>query len=179
MDQAYGGPRNLTGHRLPGYCRPWAYLLRPGLPTSHACSGTSAAAGWASSVRDAYRPARAQAALVRWARRSGRGDLVGRYIALRSRHSAGGAVDLTLVRLSDGRRLAMGTGYDHLGPAAHTLAARGHGAPQPADPEAGDGALRLQRLLAGVVAFRASGAGRATARSHPRMHTREPAIIEG
>ena len=62
---------------------------------------------------------------MRWARRSGRSDLVGTYIAKRSRHNLGSAVDLTLVRLRDGRRLRMGTGYDHLGPRAHTLAARG------------------------------------------------------
>ena len=54
----------------------------------------------------------------------GRPELVGTYIARRSRHNTGGAVDLTLVRLRDGRRLRMGTGYDHLGPRAHTLAAR-------------------------------------------------------
>ena len=29
VDLAYGGPANLTGRRLPGYCEPWAYLLRP------------------------------------------------------------------------------------------------------------------------------------------------------
>ena len=28
--------RNLTGRRLPGYCRPWAYLLRPGRRGSRA-----------------------------------------------------------------------------------------------------------------------------------------------
>jgi D-alanyl-D-alanine dipeptidase len=125
VDQAYGGPHNLTGHRLPGYCHPWAYLLGPGAADLARVQRHLRRRGLGLLVRDAYRPARAQAALVRWARRSGHGDLVGRYIALRSRHSAGGAVDLTLVGLSDGRRLAMGTGYDHLGPAAHTFAARG------------------------------------------------------
>jgi D-alanyl-D-alanine dipeptidase len=122
---AYGGRSNLTGRRLPGYCRPWAYLLRPGAADLARVQRRLRRRGLGLLVLDAYRPARAQAALVTWARRSGRGDLVGRYIALRSRHSAGGAVDLTLVRSSDGRRLAMGTGYDHLGPAAHTLAAGG------------------------------------------------------
>ena len=43
------------------------------------------------------------------AQRSGRGDLVGTYIARRSRHNTGSAVDLTLVRLSDGKRLRMGS----------------------------------------------------------------------
>lgn len=77
-------------------------------------------------ILDAYRPARATRALVRWAERTGRGDLVGIYIARRSNHNLGSAADLTLVRLSDGRRLRMGR-YDALGPGAHTLAARGDG----------------------------------------------------
>jgi D-alanyl-D-alanine dipeptidase len=75
-------------------------------------------------ILDAYRPARATRALVRWAERTGRGDLVGTYIARRSNHNLGSAVDLTLVRLSDGRRLRTGR-YDALGPGAHTLDARG------------------------------------------------------
>ena len=73
-------------------------------------------------IQDAYRPARASRALVRWARSTGRGDLVGTYIAQRSRHNTGSAVDLTLVRAADGKRLEMGSGYDELGPRAHTLA---------------------------------------------------------
>ena len=68
-------------------------------------------------VLDAYRPARASSALVRWARDSGRSYLVGTYIAQRSRHNTGTAVDLTLVRLADGRRLDMGSAYDDLAPA--------------------------------------------------------------
>lgn len=125
VDLAYGGRSNLTGRRLPGYCRPFAYLLRPGAADLARVQRRLRRRGLGLLVLDAYRPARAQAALVRWARRSGRAGLVGRYIALHSRHSAGGAVDLTLVSSSDGRRLDMGTGYDHLGPAAHTLAAGG------------------------------------------------------
>jgi D-alanyl-D-alanine dipeptidase len=81
--------------------------------------------GLGLAVFDAYRPARASRALVRWARRTGRGHLVGTYIAQRSNHNLGSAVDLTLLRYSDGRRLRMGTGYDDLSPRAHTHAARG------------------------------------------------------
>ena len=73
---------------------------------------------------DACRPLRATRALVRWARESGRGNLVGTYIASRSRHNTGSAVDLTLVRVSDGKRLRMG-GYDSLGPGANTYRASG------------------------------------------------------
>ena len=76
-------------------------------------------------MRDAYRPARASRALVRWAERSGRAELVGTYIARRSRHNTGSAVDLTLVRADSGRPLEMGTGYDDLSSRAHTGNARG------------------------------------------------------
>ena len=76
-------------------------------------------------VLDAYRPARASLALVHWAQETGRGDLVGTYIATRSRHNTGSAVDLTVVRGSDARRLRMGSGYDELGPPAHTRNASG------------------------------------------------------
>ncbi len=61
---------------------------------------------------------------MRWAQRTGRGHLVGTYIARRSNHNLGSAVDLTLVRRRDGKRLRMGP-YDDLGPRANTLNARG------------------------------------------------------
>jgi D-alanyl-D-alanine dipeptidase len=125
VESAYGSDRNLTGRPLPGYCRPWAYLLGSAAQDLAKVQRRVRRAGHGLLVLDAYRPARASRALVRWARGSGRSDLVGTYIAKRSRHNLGSAVDLTLVRLRDGRRLRMGTGYDHLGPRAHTLAARG------------------------------------------------------
>ena len=101
--------RNLTGRRLPGYCRDWALLLRPAARDLGRVQRHLRRRGLGLLVLDAYRPARASRALVRWAQQSGRGDLVGTYIARRSRHNTGSAVDLTLVRASDGRRLRMGT----------------------------------------------------------------------
>jgi D-alanyl-D-alanine dipeptidase len=74
-------------------------------------------------ILDAYRPVRATEALVRWAEQTGRGHLVGTYIARRSRHNTGSAVDITLVRDRDGKRLRMG-GFA-LGPASHTYNASG------------------------------------------------------
>ncbi|HEU0023716.1 MAG TPA: M15 family metallopeptidase, partial [Thermoleophilaceae bacterium] len=114
VELAYGGKRNLTGRRLPGYCRPWAYLLPPAAADLARVQREHRRRGHGLLVLDAYRPARASRALVRWARRTGRSHLVGTYIARRSRHNTGSAVDLTLVRLRDGRRLRMGTGYDDL-----------------------------------------------------------------
>lgn len=80
--------------------------------------------GLGLKVFDGYRPARASRAMVRWAYRTGRGNLVGRYIAARSNHNRGHAVDLTLVHLGSGRALYLGR-YDSLRRSAHTANARG------------------------------------------------------
>jgi zinc D-Ala-D-Ala dipeptidase len=120
----YLGRHNLTGHRLPGYCENWALLHERAAFNLGQVQRYLRRNGLGLLVMDAYRPLRATRALVRWARRSGRGGLVGIYIASRSRHNTGSAVDLTLVRLRDGKRLRMG-GYDSLGPGAHTYNASG------------------------------------------------------
>jgi zinc D-Ala-D-Ala dipeptidase len=125
VDLVYGTRRNLTGRRLPGYCRDWALMLEPAARDLARVQRRLRRRGLGLLVLDAYRPARASRALVRWAQRNGRGDLVGTYIAERSRHNTGSAVDLTLVRSSDGKLLPMGSGYDELGPRAHTRSASG------------------------------------------------------
>ena len=124
-DLRYATRRNLTGKRLAGYCEPWALLLRPVAKDLARVQRLLRRRGLGLAVFDAYRPARASRDLVRWARRSGRADLVGTYIARRSNHNLGSAVDLTLVRARDGRRLRMGTGYDNLSAKASTLDASG------------------------------------------------------
>ena len=123
LDIRYATTRNLTGAPLPGYCKPWALLLEPAARDLARVQRRLRRRGLGLEVFDAYRPARATRALVRWAERSGRGDLVGTYIARRSRHNVGGAVDLTLVRGT--KQLPMGSAYDDLSPRAHTHAARG------------------------------------------------------
>lgn len=125
LDLRYAGPRNVTGRRLPGYCRRWALLDGDVARDLARVQRRLRRRGYGLLIYDAYRPARASRALVRWAQRSGRGHLVGTYIARRSNHNLGGAVDLTLVRLRDARRLRMGTGYDDLSARANTLNARG------------------------------------------------------
>ena len=125
VDLAYLTKHNLTGHRLPGYCANTALMLDPAARDLARVQRYLRRRGLGLEIRDAYRPARATRALVRWAQRTGRGDLVGTYIARRSRHNTGSAVDLTLVRASDGRKLRMGSRYDELSPRAHTLNAGG------------------------------------------------------
>lgn len=125
LDPRYAGPRNLTGRRLPGYCRPWALLGRSVARDLARVQRRLRRRGYGLLIYDAYRPARASRALVRWARRNGRGELVGSYLARRSDHNRGGAVDLTLIRYRDRRRLRMGSRYDDLSRRANTRNARG------------------------------------------------------
>jgi D-alanyl-D-alanine dipeptidase len=120
----YRTNRNITGQRLPGYCREWALMLEPVARDLARVQRYLRRRGLGLLILDAYRPARATRALVSWAERSGRGHLVGTYLARRSNHNLGSAVDLTLARLSDGRRLRLGR-HDALRPGAHTLEARG------------------------------------------------------
>jgi D-alanyl-D-alanine dipeptidase len=124
LDITYAGSDNITGRRLPGYCEEWALMLDPAARDLGRVQRYLRRRNRGLLILDAYRPARATRALVRWAERTGRGHLVGTYIARRSRHNLGSAVDLTLVRASDGKRLRMGR-YDALGPGAHTFDATG------------------------------------------------------
>ncbi|HLM08764.1 MAG TPA: M15 family metallopeptidase [Thermoleophilaceae bacterium] len=124
LELVYRTRDNLTGRRLPGYCHDWAMLHEPAARSLARVQRYLRRHGRGLLVLDGYRPARASRALVRWAERSGHGDLVGTYIARRSRHNTGAAVDLTLMRYRDRRRLRMGP-YDSLDSLAHTRNATG------------------------------------------------------
>jgi D-alanyl-D-alanine dipeptidase len=120
---SYRTRRNETGRRLPGYCEEWALLHERAAFNIGQVHRRLRRSGLGLLILDAYRPLRATQALVDWAYRTGQGHLVGTYIARRSRHNTGSAVDLTLIRRRDGKRLRMG-GYD-LGPGSHTYNASG------------------------------------------------------
>jgi D-alanyl-D-alanine dipeptidase len=124
VELSYRTKHNITGQRLLGYCEDWGLMHKPAAFNLGQVQRYLRRRGLGLLILDAYRPLRATLALVRWAERSGRGDLVGTYIARRSRHNTGSAVDITLVRLRDGRRLRMG-GFDELGPGANTYNASG------------------------------------------------------
>ena len=79
-----------------------------------------------AEVVDAYRPVRATLAMVDWTERVNRPDLLkDGYIASRSRHNLGLAIDLTLIETATGRELEMGTPFDTFSAAAHTANASG------------------------------------------------------
>ena len=120
---SYATRRNETGKRLPGYCEHWALMHERAAFNLGQVQRRLRRRGLGLLILDAYRPVRATEALVSWAERAGRGHLVGTYIARRSRHNTGSAVDITLVRARDGKRLRMG-GFA-LGPSSHTYNASG------------------------------------------------------
>jgi D-alanyl-D-alanine dipeptidase len=120
---SYRTKHNETGAPLPGYCENWALMHERAAFSLGQVQRYLRRRGRGLLILDAYRPVRATEALVRWAERTGRGGAVGTYIARRSRHNTGSAVDITLVRDRDGERLRMG-GFA-FGPSSHTYNASG------------------------------------------------------
>jgi zinc D-Ala-D-Ala dipeptidase len=120
---SYRTKHNETGKPLPGYCENWGLMHERAAFSLGQVQRFLIRRGLGLLVLDAYRPVRATQALVRWAQRTGRGGAVGTYIARRSRHNTGSAVDITLVRDRDGKRLRMG-GFA-FGPSSHTYNASG------------------------------------------------------
>lgn len=126
LDIRYASPDNFTGRTLPGYCKPIAVIRRPAAQAIARVQKRLDAQGLGLRVYDAYRPARATRAMVRWAERTdNEWVLTQGYVARRSNHNQGAAIDLTLVRKSDGRPLGMGTRYDAFTTKSHTANARG------------------------------------------------------
>ena len=126
VDMRYATANNFTGAPLPGYTANRAYLRREAAAALAGVQRAIGSRGLGLKVFDAYRPARATEAMVEWTKRANRADLLrDGYIASRSRHNLGVAVDLTLIDLGTGRELDMGTPFDTFSAAAHTANASG------------------------------------------------------
>jgi len=129
VEARYFGTHNFIGRRIDGYEANKCLLARQAAAALAEVQRDLAPRGLGLKVFDCYRPARAVAHFVRWARdlqdQSRKEEFypdVGKrtlfrdgYISARSGHSRGSTVDLTLVRLSDGRDLDMGTPFDFFG----------------------------------------------------------------
>jgi D-alanyl-D-alanine dipeptidase len=129
VDMRYFGADNFVGDKIDGYEQPRCLLTREAANALAAAQRELAPRGLGLKVFDCYRPARAVAHFVRWARaiddvrqkekyypQVDKRDLfrLG-YIASRSGHSRGSTVDLTLVRRDGGQELDMGTPFDFFG----------------------------------------------------------------
>ena len=126
IDARYAGRENFTGERLPGYLAPRA-LARHEVAAALARVQERLRGGpYGLKVFDGYRPVRATLAMVRWAESTGRRCLLDEgYIARRSRHNLGVAVDLPLIERATGLELDMGTPFDTFSEPAHTANATG------------------------------------------------------
>lgn len=126
VDARYNGANNFTGAPLPGYQANRALLRREAATALARVQRRLAADGLGLKIFDGYRPVRATLAMVDWAERTGRKHLLDDgYIARRSRHNQGVAIDLTIIDLATGAELPMGTPFDTFSEAAHTANATG------------------------------------------------------
>ena len=151
VEMRYFGSKNFVGRPVDGYEASVCLLTRQAATALANVARDLAKQGLGLKVFDCYRPARAVAHFVRWARDLR--DVAGKaefypdvdkrtlfrdgYIAAYSGHSRGSTVDLTLVRLADGSALDMGTPFDLFSPRS-----------APSDPSVGLEARKNRALLA-------------------------------
>ena len=126
VELRYATSNNFTGAPLPGYLGNRAFLRREAAVALAQVQGDLRDQGLGLKIFDSYRPVRATLAMVDWTQRVSREDLLrDGYIASRSRHNLGLAIDLTLIDRATGRELEMGTPFDTFSAAAHTANATG------------------------------------------------------
>jgi D-alanyl-D-alanine dipeptidase len=126
IDARYATPNNFTGAPIPGYGSNRAMLRREAAAALVRVEQRLAPAGLTLRIFDGYRPVRATLAMVAWTERTHREDLLrDGYIASRSRHNLGLAIDLTLADRATGEPLEMGTPFDTFSADAHTANATG------------------------------------------------------
>ena len=129
VDMRYAGSHNFVGRPIDGYQAPRCLLTQPAANALAEVARDLAERGLRIKVFDCYRPARAVADFVRWAR-DWRDQAAKRefypgvdkrtlfrdgYIASHSGHSRGSTIDMTLAR-ADGTELDMGTPFDFFSP---------------------------------------------------------------
>jgi zinc D-Ala-D-Ala dipeptidase len=135
-EMRYAGSHNFVGRPIAGYEASRCLLTQPSAAALAEVARDLAPQGLRLKVFDCYRPMRAVANFVTWARDPN--DSAGKkefypdidkrtlfhygYIASRSGHSRGSTVDLTLAR-ADGHELDMGTPFDFFGPQSWPRAA--------------------------------------------------------
>lgn len=109
QDMRYAGPHNFTGKPVPGYKAGECLLLYKAAIALKRAQAQAMAEGFSLKVYDCYRPSQAGETFIRWVAspddgatrhfypRLDKAMLTKGYIARRSAHSRGVAVDITLV----------------------------------------------------------------------------------
>lgn len=154
VDLRYYGSDNFLGRRVAGYDQPVCLLTHEAAAALARVQNRLSPFGMGLKVFDCYRPQRAVADFLAWAR-----DLSDQkrkavhypnvdksrlfelgYLAEKSGHSRGSTVDLTLVDLRTGAEIDMGAGYD-------LFDTRSWPSSQDITPDARAGRLALQALM--------------------------------
>jgi len=121
VDLRYATANNFTGAPLPGYEANRAFMRAEAAAALAVVQEDLRLQGMGLKIFDAYRPIRASEAMVAWTQKVNRPDLLrDGYIASRSKHNLGVAVDLTLITLATKAEISMGTPFDMFSAAAHT-----------------------------------------------------------
>ena len=126
VEMRYSGAHNFVGRPIAGYEAPVCLLTREAAAALAAVERDLAASGRGLKVYDCYRPTRAVADFAAWARDLSDERMKAEfypnvdkarlfelgYIAERSGHSRGSTVDLTMIDLTTGAEIDMGTPFD-------------------------------------------------------------------
>lgn len=135
IQASYATTENFTGEIVAGYKARKALMAKA--PAEALCRVQKAAEemGYALKIFDAYRPVKAVDFFIAWAQKPETNPHIKElyyprftkqelfeqgYIAKRSSHSRGSAVDLTLIDSKSGRDLDMGSGFDYFDDLSHT-----------------------------------------------------------
>ncbi len=130
VEMRYASAHNFVGAPIDGYERPVCTLTRPAAAALAQVVADLGPRGLTLKVYDCYRPERAVAHFIRWARNLGDRKMKAEfypqvdkrtlfrdgYIAARSGHSRGSTADLTLANRASGEALDMGTPFDFFSP---------------------------------------------------------------
>ncbi len=127
VDLKYAGSDNFVGRPIAGYTGRRAILRRDVAEALARAQAELREKGYALLIWDAYRPTTAMKDFYDWSFTADdrmravfyphitkRGIYENRYIGTSSEHSWGVAVDITLVRLRDGKEVDMGGRHDYL-----------------------------------------------------------------
>ena len=129
----YYSTYNFIGDRIDGYEEPAAFLTREAARALKSAANELFVKGYRLKVFDAYRPSVAVKHFVLWGIEDQdirmkpyfypdleKQELFSRgYIAKRSSHSRGSAIDLTLLDMKTGKEVDMGSPFDFFGEISH------------------------------------------------------------
>ena len=126
LDIKYGTTDNFMERLISGYGAQGAWFRSMGRSPLEKLAFALEKQGLGIHVWDAYRPRRATLEMAKWAEENDKLWLLEEgYLVYRSRHNAGGAIDLNFYTLQTGELMDMGTKWDHFSEASHVHNAEG------------------------------------------------------